>query len=62
MKGKAGSKKADKLKEGAPQVLVPGREPARDCRMYKTDTTCTGLLKMVCREKACKFYKSIHTS
>ena len=38
------------------------REPSRDCKLYKTDTTCAGLLKMVCREKDCKFYKSIYKS
>ena len=38
------------------------REPARDCKFYKTDNTCVGLNKMICKVKACRFYKSIHKS
>lgn len=49
-KSKTGTKKADK------------KEQAGDCKFYKSDKECVALLKMVCKEKACKFYKSIHTS
>lgn len=30
-----------------------------DCKFYKSDTECTALRKMVCRDKKCKFYKKI---
>jgi len=35
------------------------REAAWDCTFYKSDRECSALLKMVCKEKACKFYKRI---
>ena len=35
------------------------REAAWDCKFYKDEKTCAALRTMVCKEKACKFYKGI---
>lgn len=36
------------------------KETKWDCRFYKDDTTCTALIRMVCKEKDCNFYRGLN--